>query len=150
MISSTTDRAVSSPKAIGLALVLALVSAAASSDARAQSVPRDATPRALLARSRSDVDATYTPTGTEGAWTLYGPGLAISYEAGVAVRVRAGTSATTCEDAARAAGFPDQEGVFPLHRPNGCEWPGVSDRHRLAPHVAGRFSSGVMEIWRTD
>lgn len=113
-------------------------------------VPADATPQALLTRWRRDIDATLTPTGTDGAWTLYGDALAIAFDHGVAMRVRTRTSATTCEDAARAAGFPDRAGVFPLHRADGCEWPGLSERHRLAAHVAGRFAGGVMEIWRTE
>jgi hypothetical protein len=113
-------------------------------------VPADAAPRALLTRWRRDIDATLTPTGADGAWTLYGDALAITFDHGVAMRVRMRTSATTCEDAARAAGFEDRAGSAPLHRADGCDWPGISERHRLAPHVAGRFVGGVMEIWRTE
>jgi hypothetical protein len=113
-------------------------------------VPADASPEALLGRWRRDIDATLTPTGTDEGLTLYGDALAISFDHGVAMRVRVRTGATTCEGAAHAAGFPDREGVFPLHRADGCEWPGISARHRLAAHVAGRFSGGVMEIWRTE
>lgn len=126
--------------AIGAALLLIASSTAA---VRAQ----DAVLRTLLGASRADVEATHVPTGTDGDWTRYGDALAIQYEHGIATRVRARSSATSCEDAARFAGFTAPPGVFPLRRADGCEWPVISGRHRLAPHVAARFAAGVMEIW---
>jgi hypothetical protein len=115
-------------------------------------VPADAPIADLLTRWRRDIDATRTPTGEADGWTRYGDDLAILFDHGVAMRVRARLAATTCEEAATLAGYPSREGSAPLHERTGCEWPGISARHRLATHVAGRWTAadGVMEIWVTE
>ena len=127
---------------VALGAVLVWIGVSASS-ARAQ----DVVLRTLLGASRADVEATHVATGTDGDWTRYGDALAIRYENGIATHVRARSSATSCDDAARFAGFTAPPGVFPLRRADGCEWPALSGRHRLAPHVAARFAAGVIEIW---
>lgn len=115
-------------------------------------VPADAPIAELLTRWRRDIDATRTPTTEADGWTRYGDALAIQFDHGIAMRVRARSTATTCEEAATLAGFASRGSSAPLRRATGCEWPGVSVRHRLAPHVAGRWTAadGVMEIWRTE
>jgi hypothetical protein len=118
----------------------------------AHPVPADAPIRELLVQRRRDIDAARTSSGEDHGWTRYGDSLAIRFDHGVAMRVRSRLTATTCEEAAVLAGFPRAEGSAPLRRSTGCEWPGISARHRLAPHVAGRWTAadGVMEIWRID
>lgn len=52
-----------------------------------------------------------------------------------------------CGTAAESLGF--RPAGFPLRRAGGCEWPGISERHRLAPGVAGRYdaASRQIEVW---
>ncbi|MEZ4382652.1 MAG: hypothetical protein R3A79_15045 [Nannocystaceae bacterium] len=86
----------------------------------------------------------------DGGWVHYGPQLAIRYQDGRAVeaamRVPAGLS---CVEAARWAGFT--KAMAPLLRVDGCAWPGISERHRLARGVAGELAraTGVLQIWST-
>jgi hypothetical protein len=117
-------------------------------EAHVEPVPADAPISALLGARRRAIDLGRTPTGEEDGWVRYGDALAIEYEAGLAMRVRAVIAAADCEEAARLAGFIPPEGSAPLRRARGCEWPGLSERHRLAPHVAARWQDGVLELWR--
>jgi hypothetical protein len=116
----------------------------------ARAIPADAPIAALLAARRREIEASREATGSSDGWTRYGPSVEVRYETGVAMRVRARLAASTCDEALREAGFTPPAGTAPLHRADGCEWPGISPRHRLAPHVAARWSGGVMEIWRTE
>lgn len=111
-------------------------------------VPADGPLARLLGARRRAIEAARTPTGEADGWVRYGDGLAIRYEAGVAMAVRAVLAADDCDAAARAAGFSPPPGTAPLRRSDGCEWPGLSARHRLAPHVGARWQSGVLELWR--
>ncbi len=114
----------------------------------ASPIPDTAAASALLGARRRRIDAGRTPTGEEAGWTRYGDDLAIQYERGVAMRVRLRVGALSCEDAARRAGYQPSADSAPLRRRNGCEWPGVSRHHRLAPHVAALYADGTIELRR--
>jgi hypothetical protein len=55
-----------------------------------------------------------------------------------------------CQTAAESLGF--RPVGFPLRRADGCVWPGISERHRLARGVAGRYdaASRQIEVWLSD
>jgi hypothetical protein len=55
-----------------------------------------------------------------------------------------------CQTAVESLGF--RPVGFPLRRADGCVWPGISERHRLAPGVAGRYdaASRQVEVWSSD
>lgn len=109
-------------------------------------IPADAPAADLIGQRRRRIDAGRTPSAEEAGWTRYGDDLAILYEAGLAIRVRLRVGALSCEDAAHAAGFAPRPGSTPLRRRGGCEWPGRSARHRLAPRVAASYADGVFEV----
>lgn len=93
------------------------------------------------------------PTGTEQGWVRFGPRLAILFEGGRAVRLRAvAPEGSTCRQAAEREGFRDVGA--PLRRSYGCEWPGQSLRHRLDPEgrFGGRFEreTATFEVWLRD
>lgn len=85
-----------------------------------------------------------------GAWVAYGKHLALRYQRGRVVALRAQLAlGMSCVEAAAWLGYPAGKGRgFPLRRRWGCEWPGISLRHRLAKGLVGRLRGGVFEIWR--
>lgn len=85
-----------------------------------------------------------------GAWVAYGKHLALRYREGRVVALRANVAlGMSCVDAAAWLGYPAGKGRgFPLRRRWGCEWPGISMRHRLAKGLAGRLRAGEFEIWQ--
>jgi len=99
--------------------------------------------RRWLGLDRAAVDGALTTTSSDGEWTLYGPHLALRFDQGRVVAVRAHlATGLECEAAAEWLGFVVGGGHgFPLHRRDGCEWPGLSDRHRLAPNLSARFNA---------
>ncbi len=104
----------------------------------------------LLGRARSAIDRDHRPTGADQGWVRYGEALAILYEGDRAVRVRSLLPAgLSCSLAARWMGFVPGRGSFGLRRRDGCDWPGVSLRHRLAPHRAGSRRGPRFEAWIT-
>jgi len=108
-------------------------------------------PGQLLDRARAAIEGDHRPTGTDQGWVLYGEGLAIRYVSDRATRVRARLPAgLSCNLAARWMGFTPGDGSFGLRRRGGCDWPGISLRHRLAPHRAASHRGGVFEVWITD
>jgi hypothetical protein len=118
---------------------------------RATPAAPEATRRARrwLGQSRAAVEASLKPSATDGEWTRYGEHLALRYAGGRAIALRARVAlGMTCEEAAAWLGYVCGEGRgFPLRRRHSCEWPGISERHRLAPGVAGRLEGTVLEVW---
>jgi hypothetical protein len=106
--------------------------------------------RRWLGQARPAVEASLKPTGRAGAWVKYGDHLALRFAKDRVVGVRAAVAlGMTCIEAAAWLGYPAGKGRgFPLRRRWGCEWPGISERHRLAPGVAGRLRDGLFELWR--
>lgn len=49
-----------------------------------------------------------------------------------------------CQTAVESLGFRPQG--FPVRRADGCAWPGISERHRIAPGVAGSFDAASRQI----
>lgn len=102
---------------------------------------------ALLGRSRADVEAALgRPRGAAAGWFDHGE-LAARYRGGRCVGLKRHVPTNMdCKTAAESLGF---RSGFPLRRADGCEWPGISERHRLAPGVAGRYSAvtGELEVW---
>ncbi|MEZ4452540.1 MAG: hypothetical protein R3B09_23955 [Nannocystaceae bacterium] len=84
----------------------------------------------------------------EGGWRHYGESVAIRFEAGrsVAVMVRV-PSGLACEEAAKWAGFTAASA--PLRRASTCNWPGISERHRLARGIVGELelATAVFHVW---
>ena len=97
----------------------------------------------LMGRRRAWMAHRFPHTRVDGDWTHYGDVLAVRFENERVVEVRGSVPAGTgsCADAARWAGFG--EAGPPLRRRTGCEWPGISERHRLAPGVVGGIADGV-------
>lgn len=99
----------------------------------------------FLGEHRRELYSTYTSNGTRGGWTVYGSVLAAKVENRRVVGLRAQLPRSmSCQEAARWMGF-DEAGP-PLRRRDGCEWPGLSERHRLAPGVRGELRDGLFEI----
>jgi len=106
--------------------------------------------RQWLGQTRASVEATLKPTGQDGEWVRYGEHLALRYVKDRVVALRARVSlAMTCESAAAWLGWVCGQGRgFPLRKRWGCEWPGISEKHRLAPGLAGRLEGTLFEVWR--
>ncbi len=101
-----------------------------------------------LGQTRAVVEATLKPSGTERNWVRYGEHLALRYEGNLVVALRAHVAlGMTCEAAAAWLGYRGEQGrAVPLRRRWGCEWPGLSERHRLAPKVAGRREGVLFDV----
>ena len=106
--------------------------------------------RSLLGQRQAAVERHHRATGTrDGGWVDYGSDLAVQYENGRAVRLRARVPAgMSCIDVARWAGYPSAG--YPHRHRHSCEWPGISMRHRLSPRHAGALAGGVLELWIRD
>jgi hypothetical protein len=99
----------------------------------------------FLGEHRRELYRTYQSNGTRGGWTVYGSVLAARVENRRVVALRATLPRSmSCTEAAEWMGF-DEAGP-PLRRRDGCEWPGLSERHRLAPGVRGQLEDGVFEV----
>lgn len=102
-----------------------------------------------LGRLRHELAAVYPASRAAGGWTHYGEVVSVQIEDRRIVAIRARVpGAMSCEDAARWIGVTDPGP--PLRRANGCEWPGISDRHRLGPGLVGSFLDGVFELRRAS
>lgn len=105
----------------------------------------------LLGRPRSDVAAAFGPPGPGAdGWARHGA-LAVRYRDGRCVGLqRQVPEDMDCQTAVESLGF--RPVGFPLRRADGCEWPGISERHRLAPGVAGRYDAATrrLEVWLRD
>ena len=104
--------------------------------------------RGLLGATRESIERTLVPTEEEPGLVRY-ERLAIRYEAGVAVElVIPLPAAISCADVPAWLGLPADPGAAPLRRRDGCAWPGISERHRLAPGLAATLRGGVLRIVR--
>lgn len=105
--------------------------------------------RRLLGQPRVTVEATLTPTGKDADWIQYGPDLALRYVGDQVVALRARVAlGMSCVEAAAWLGWVAGRGRgFPMRRRDSCEWPGLSERHRLQAGVAGRLRAGWFDAW---
>ena len=107
-------------------------------------------PDLLGARRARVVDRTGEPgVDAEAGWVHHGPDLTLRYEDGRAVELLARVPALLeCSEAARWLGFT--AAMPPLRRSDRCLWPGVSDRHRLAPGLAGELvlATATFHVWK--
>ncbi|MCC7541316.1 MAG: hypothetical protein IT379_34175 [Deltaproteobacteria bacterium] len=104
----------------------------------------------LIGRSRAEVERGRDHVRVTDEWVVYADGIEVRFgwRDGIALAVRTRVQAgTDCVSAARAMGFTPIPGSSPLRRADGCAWPGISDRHRLAPDVAARLSGTTFEVW---
>lgn len=104
----------------------------------------------LLTRRRVWVEAQYPNARRDGDWTHFDDRVSVRFARGRAVEVRASvpTSTSTCSAIATWAGFADARPG--LRRRDGCEWPGISDRHRLGTGVSGSVARGVFSVVSAD
>jgi hypothetical protein len=107
--------------------------------------------RRLLGRPLAEVEAQHKRTGKDGDWVLLGPSLAVKPVDGRVAALRARVAlGMTCVEAAAWIGYPAGKGRgFPLRKRSSCEWPGISERHRLAAGVAGRLEGPWFDLWQT-
>jgi len=109
--------------------------------------------RRWLGQARADVERALKPTGTkpvDGDWVRYGDDLALRYAGGRVVALRGRVAlGMDCVQAAAWLGYIAGKGRgFPLRKRWGCLWPGLSERHRLAPGLAGQLRDGQFEVWQ--
>jgi hypothetical protein len=106
----------------------------------------------LLGRPLAEVEGRHRRTGSDGDWLVLGPHLAVKPVGGRVAALRARVApAMTCVEAAAWIGYPAGKGRgFPLRRRASCEWPGVSEKHRLAAGVAGRLEGAWFDLWVKD
>lgn len=106
----------------------------------------------LLGQPRAAVTALLGPRQyTEGRWHHHAAA-DVQYDKGRCVRVRrTAPTSLDCLAIPAWAGYPNTTG-FPLRHTSGCDWPGVSDRHRLAPDIAAHYdpTTGRFEAWLLD
>lgn len=127
--------------------VLAAVRADAQAPARP---PPSLDPRAIVGHDVAEVSAGRRVVRTEGDEIRFADGLVIHvfHGARVAERSVAIPAGMTCDEIPAWLGLPPIPGAFPLRRADGCEWPGRSPRHVLAPGLAARVRGGVLTVWR--
>jgi hypothetical protein len=107
-------------------------------------------PRSVLDTTRREIERTHPDASATDAdgFVWYRDGLAVRYDAhDVAVEMLLTIPpGLGCDDVPAWLGLPRAGG--PLRRRDGCEWPGLSDRHRLAPGVSAVLRGGVLRVTR--
>lgn len=107
-------------------------------------------PRAIIGHDVGEVSTGRRIVRAEGDEIRFADGLVVHVFHGaqvvdMSVPVPAGM---TCDGIPAWLGLPPIPGSFPLRRADGCEWPGRSPRHVLAPGLAARVQDGVLTVWR--
>ena len=107
-------------------------------------------PRTILGRSRAELDREHRLVATEADGSYYESGLVVRYDASdlassMTLTVPPGLD---CTEVPGWLGLPAIPGSAPLRRRDGCEWPGLSPRHVLAPGIAAALRGGELTIER--
>lgn len=120
----------------------------------ATSLPPPADPPApdLLGKPRKQIESLLGKPHTEQhGWTRYAT-VDLQYRQGRCVRLRrTAPQNLDCADVPAWAGIDKPVG-FPLRRATTCEWPGVSERHKLADGLAAThdLATHQFEVWLRD
>jgi hypothetical protein len=106
----------------------------------------------LLGRPRRAVEARLGPArGAADGWVLY-ERVDLQYKKDRSVRARlTAPDSLDCADVPAWAGILNPVG-HPLRRATSCEWPGISDRHRLTEGLAAShdLTTHRLEVWLRD
>jgi hypothetical protein len=114
--------------------------------------PADPPALDLLGKPRPAIEARLgAPRGEQDGWTRYAD-IDLQYRRGKCVRLRRTAPASLdCADVPIWAGIINPVG-FPLRRATTCEWPGLSERHKLADGLAATHdhTTHQFEVWLRD
>jgi len=114
--------------------------------------PADPPALDLLGQPRAAIEAPLgKPHSEHDGWTRHAD-VDLQYRRGKCVRLRRTAPATLdCADVPIWAGIIKPVGS-PLRRATTCEWPGLSDRHKLADGLAAThdLATHQLEIWLRD
>jgi hypothetical protein len=103
--------------------------------------------RALLGRTRADIERTHTLHAVRNGRSVYLSGFEVEYDGERAVAVLAAIPAgIDCTGVSAWLSLPPREGAAPLRRSDGCEWPGRSMRHTLAEGLTAALSGGHVRV----
>lgn len=107
--------------------------------------PADPPSLDLLGQPRETIEARLGPPQREqDGWTLY-PNVALQYRSNKSVALRRTAPAgLDCLDIPAWAGITPVG--FPLRRTTTCEWPGLSERHMLAPGLTATLDLTTRQL----
>ncbi|WAS92168.1 hypothetical protein [Nannocystis punicea] len=111
--------------------------------------PAKVAPARLLGREQKDIEAQLGALRFADGWaTPADDALQLQFRGGRCVGLR-GHVPEDMDCAAVATWLGFAEATYPLRRSDGCEWPGISLKHRLAEGVAGSYVPATREFTLT-